>query len=143
MILASAVVTGIYTSIVVNLAKQHSLEQEKHTIEGEVNAVREIQMSMVPEIFTIFSLWTGIILSFYWEMFPGKEFLLHCLWPLPKLFLKQLPMRVPVSIKFFAEYSEGNDMSMFAAVFCAVIDIRTGNVEYSNACHNPPVLCRW
>lgn len=40
------------------------------------------------------------------------------------------------------ELCEGNDMSMFATVFCGVIDTRTGRVEYSNAGHNPPVLCR-
>ena len=33
-------------------------------------------------------------------------------------------------------------MSMFATVFCGIIDTRTGKVEYSNAGHNPPVLCR-
>ena len=37
---------------------------------------------------------------------------------------------------------EGNDMSMFATVFCGIIDTRTGRVEYSNAGHNPPVLLR-
>jgi len=35
-----------------------------------------------------------------------------------------------------------NDSSMFATIFCAVLDTETGEIEFSNAGHNPPLLCR-
>lgn len=33
-----------------------------------------------------------------------------------------------------------NERCMFATVFCAVIDLRTGEIRFSNAGHNPPVF---
>jgi sigma-B regulation protein RsbU (phosphoserine phosphatase) len=36
----------------------------------------------------------------------------------------------------------GNDASMFVTVFCGILNIRTGEVVYSNAGHNPPYVYR-
>ena len=33
-----------------------------------------------------------------------------------------------------------NDSCMFATVFCAILDIRTGEVRFANAGHNPPLI---
>jgi sigma-B regulation protein RsbU (phosphoserine phosphatase) len=35
-----------------------------------------------------------------------------------------------------------NEMLMFVTVFCAIVNVRTGEMEFSNGGHNPPVLCR-
>jgi len=35
-----------------------------------------------------------------------------------------------------------NETSMFATVFCAILDTESGELEFSNAGHNPPLLAR-
>ena len=171
MIVANAIGMAIYTSIVVNLVKQRSWEQEKHTIEGELNAAREIQMSMVPKMFPPFPDRPEFELSAVLE--PAKEvggdfydfFFVdhnHLVFLLGDVSGKGIPASLFMAVtktllkavadgdtdvdqvlfKVNNELSEGNDMSMFATVFCGIIDTRTGKMEYSNAGHNPPVLCR-
>ncbi|MCJ8499467.1 SpoIIE family protein phosphatase [Desulfatitalea alkaliphila] len=41
-----------------------------------------------------------------------------------------------------AELCPGNDSAMFVTVFCGILDLTTGELVYSNAGHNPPVLLR-
>ena len=171
MILANAVGMAIYTSIVVNLVKQRSWEHEKHTIEGELNAARQIQMSMVPKIFPPFPDRPEFDLSavleparevggdFYDFFFVDEHRLVFLLGDVSgkgipaSLFMAVTKTLLKaganentgidqVLFRVNNELCEGNDMSMFATVFCGVIDTRTGRVEYSNAGHNPPVLCR-
>ncbi|MEN6623267.1 MAG: SpoIIE family protein phosphatase [Smithella sp.] len=171
MILANAIGMAIYTSIAVNLIKQRSWEQEKHTIEGELNAAREIQMSMVPKIFPPFPERQEFELSailepakevggdFYDFFFIDKHRLVFLLGDVSgkgipaSLFMavtKTLLKTVAdegtsvdqILYRVNNQLCEGNDMSMFATVFCGIIDTRTGKVEYSSAGHNPPVLCR-
>jgi serine phosphatase RsbU (regulator of sigma subunit) len=36
--------------------------------------------------------------------------------------------------------AEGNDEDMFCTIFCGVLDMQTGRVEFCNAGHNPPVF---
>lgn len=38
------------------------------------------------------------------------------------------------------ELCQGNDANLFVTVFCGCLDFRTGELRYSNAGHNPPVL---
>ncbi len=171
MIMANAIGMAIYTSIVVNLVSQRSWEQEKHTIEGELNAAREIQMSMVPKMFPPFPDRPEFELSAVLE--PAKEvggdfydfFFVdhhHLVFLLGDVSGKGIPASLFMAVtktllkavadedtsidqvlfKVNNRLCEGNDMSMFATVFCGIIDTRTGKVEYSNAGHNPPVLCR-
>ena len=38
------------------------------------------------------------------------------------------------------QIARDNDQSMFVTVFCALLDLRSGELTYTNAGHNPPVL---
>jgi sigma-B regulation protein RsbU (phosphoserine phosphatase) len=41
------------------------------------------------------------------------------------------------------ELCRGNETSMFVTLYCGIFDIETGEIQFSNAGHNPPVLlCR-
>jgi sigma-B regulation protein RsbU (phosphoserine phosphatase) len=41
-----------------------------------------------------------------------------------------------------AELCQNNDSAMFVTLACGVLDISTGELQYSNAGHNPPVLIK-
>ncbi len=169
MVAANAVGMAIYASIIVNLAKQRNWEKEKDTIEGELNAAREIQMSMVPKMFPAFP--DRPEFQLYAALEPAKEvggdlydffftdndhlvFLVgdvsgkgvpaSLFMAVTKTLLKSKatadagPDRIFQSVN--DELAKGNDMSMFATVFCGILDTKTGKVDYSSAGHNPPVI---
>ncbi len=41
-----------------------------------------------------------------------------------------------------AELCQGNEASMFVTIACGILNLLTGDIQYSNAGHNPPVLLR-
>lgn len=40
------------------------------------------------------------------------------------------------------ELAEGNDSNMFVTIFCALVDIESGECRFSNGGHNPPFIVR-
>lgn len=53
--------------------------------------------------------------------------------------------RIPVNEVFTRaneKLCEGNDADMFVTAWMGIIDLNTGHVEFANAGHNPPLICR-
>lgn len=48
------------------------------------------------------------------------------------------PSQIMVAVN--DELCEGNDYNMFCTMFLGILDLKTGNLQYCNAGHNPPVL---
>lgn len=57
---------------------------------------------------------------------------------------KTIPERQPGEILFKVnnELCQNNESSMFVTVFLGILNIKTGNILYSNAGHNPPLIIK-
>jgi serine phosphatase RsbU (regulator of sigma subunit) len=148
--------------------KLEETTKAKERIESELRIARNIQMSMVPRNFNIFSQHSGVDL--YASMKPAKEVggdLYDFFMQNNKLYLcigdvsgKGVPasMTMAVAVNLFHNYAkEGfppehiatrlndtlaadNESCMFVTMFMAEIDLTTGQMKYCNAGHNPPVI---
>ena len=137
----------------------------KERIESELRIARNIQQSIVPNKFPVYR---GLDLFAY--MMPAKEvggdlydYLLGddhiyiCLGDVSgkgvpaSLFMAQAArmfrtlakehmMPAQIANRLNAELCEGNDSGMFVTMFLALIDLKTGRMDFCNAGHNPPLL---
>jgi HAMP domain-containing protein len=139
----------------------------KERIESELKIARDIQMSMVPKLFPPFPLRPEFDLyatlvparevggDFYDFFFiddnrlcfaigdvSGKGVPASLFMAVTTTLFRTTAVRVsrPDEILFLLnrELCRGNESCMFVTVFCAILDIRTGEVEYSNGGHNLP-----
>ncbi len=140
----------------------------KERIESELNIAREIQMSMIPKIFPPYPDRNDI--DIYASMRPAKEVggdLYDFFLDEGKMYFavgdvsgKGVPaslfMAVTRSIFRSTATSagnpgaiisamnnamcDGNDANMFVTLFVGIVDLKTLEMIYSNAGHNPPVL---
>jgi serine phosphatase RsbU (regulator of sigma subunit) len=137
----------------------------KERIESELRIARNIQQSIVPNVFPKYK---G--LDIYAYMMPAKEvggdlydYLLDdnhiyvCLGDVSgkgvpaSLFMaqaarlframaKQHMMPADIATRLNDELCEGNENGMFVTMFLALINLETGAMDFCNAGHNPPVL---
>lgn len=137
----------------------------KERIESELRIARNIQQSIVPSVFPEYQ---G--LDIYAYMMPAKEvggdlydYLLDddhiyvCLGDvsgkgvpaslfmaqaarLVRAMAKQHMMPADIATRLNDELCEGNENGMFVTMFLALIDLKTGSMNFCNAGHNPPVL---
>jgi sigma-B regulation protein RsbU (phosphoserine phosphatase) len=171
MIFANSLGIGIFIFIVLNLVKERETEADKRRIEGELQAAREIQMSIVPKLFPPFPNRTEFDIHAILE--PAREvggdlydlFLLNentlcflvgdvsgkgvpasLFMAVTKTLLKSgaHEARTPAQIlgSVNNELCLDNDSSMFVTVFLAILHIPSGRVTCSNAGHNPPFVLR-
>ena len=140
----------------------------KERIEGELRIAREIQMSMVPRIFPAFPERDDIDL-FAW-MTPAKEVggdlydffiqgdnLFFCIGDVSgkgvpaslfmavtrNLFRVEAQMELPpaeIASKLNANLSRDNEQNMFVTMFIGQLNLVTGQMDYCNCGHNPPIL---
>lgn len=136
----------------------------KERIESELRIARDIQMSMVPNIFP-----NEKNIDVYAAMTPAKEvggdlygYLMHgdefyfCVGDVSgkgvpaSLFMAQATRLFrtfatqhmkPADIATYmnAALTENNEQGMFVTMFIGLIDLSTGKMDYCNAGHNPPV----
>ena len=137
----------------------------KERIESELRIAREIQMSMVPNVFPKHK---G--LDIYASMTPAKEVggdlyddlleddtLYFCVGDVSgkgvpaSLFMaqttrlfrtlaKEHQMPAAIATRLNDELTEKNDNGMFVTMFIGQINLTTGHLYFCNAGHNPPVI---
>src|SRR5262245_9895035 len=141
----------------------------KERIESELKIARDIQMSMVPKTFPPFpnrpefDLYAILVPArevggdFYDFFFiddnhlcfaigdvSGKGIPAALFMAVTRTLFRTTASKVSGPDKILSllnlEMCRNNDACMFVTVFCAVLDIRTGEVEYSNGGHNLPYV---
>ncbi|MBP5409292.1 MAG: serine/threonine-protein phosphatase [Prevotella sp.] len=139
--------------------------QIKERIQSELRIARDIQMSMVPNVFP-----DRENIDMYAAMTPAKEiggdlygYMLHgdelyfCLGDVSgkgvpaSLFMAQANRMfrtlgsehmkpAAIATRMNNALTENNDQGMFVTMFMGLIDLKTGRMDYCNAGHNPPVI---
>ena len=139
--------------------------QAKERIESELRIARNIQMSMVPNIFP-----TREGLDMYASMTPAREVggdlygyllmeddLYFCVGDVSgkgvpaSLFMAQATrlfrilatqhmMPAEIATRMNSVLTENNEQGMFITMFIGMANLKTGRLDYCNAGHNPPVL---
>jgi sigma-B regulation protein RsbU (phosphoserine phosphatase) len=144
---------------------------QKQKIEGELGVAREIQLAMVPKMLPKTPDWPecGLYADLnsarevggdFYDFFLDKDGKLviaigdvsdkgvpaALFMAVTKTLLKGMsePGQMPHELleKVNREVAESNELNMFVTIFCAKLDLATGELWYSNAGHNPPVLLR-
>ena len=137
----------------------------KERIESELRIARDIQMSMVPNLFPVRE---G--LDIYASMTPAKEvggdlygylmigdLLYFCVGDVSgkgvpaSLFMAQATrlfrtlaaqkmMPAEIATRMNAALTEGNEQGMFVTMFIGLVDLNTGHLDFCNAGHNAPII---
>lgn len=171
MIVGNAIAVTIFIFITNNLLEERRTRAEKKRIESELNVAREIQMSLVPKTFPgppknpEFDIYAvleparevgGDLYDFYFiddDHFcfligdvSGKGVPASLFMAVTRTLFKAEAGRGsgPDEIQYLVNNGlcQGNDSAMFVTTFCGILNVRTGEVVYSNGGHNPPYIRR-
>ncbi len=142
---------------------------EKEKIASELSIARDIQHSILPKLFPPFPQRMGLDLFASLDSahevggdlydftllddnrlyicigdVSGKGVPASLFMAVGKTLLKSTIQTIPDPAKALFhvnnEMAQGNDSCMFITAFCAIFDLTTRELQYSNAGHNPPVL---
>ncbi len=143
----------------------------KEKIERELGVAYEIQTSMLPSIFPPFPQCPDVDIyaimepakevggDLYDFFMVDDRYLYFCIgdvsgkgvpaalfMAIAKTLLAHEAARTPDPAEIFMNVNnaieKGNDACMFATAFCGMMDTVTGDIKYSNAGHNPPLIYR-
>jgi sigma-B regulation protein RsbU (phosphoserine phosphatase) len=160
-----------YSDITKRKLAEDELRNQKERMEDELNIGREIQMSMIPLVFPPFpdhdefSVFAALEPArevggdFYDYYFIDEERFCFCIgdvsgkgvpaalfMAMAKTLIKSRAAddRSTASILTHVndELSVDNSSCMFVTIFSGILNIRTGELLYTNAGHNPPYLKR-
>jgi len=168
LIIGNTIAVAIFMFYIKNLTEEKHNKEIKEQIEYELNVARSIQMSMVPKIFPafpevqeieVFALLEpakevgGDLYDFFYiddDHFcfvvgdvSGKGVPASLFMAVTKTLIQaKAGRRSSAEILFQVnnELCKGNAQDMFVTVFCGILDIRTGEIEFSNAGHTKPYL---
>jgi len=142
------------------------IEAEKMRMEQELNIAREIQANMLPQVFPLkkeFEMFAvmdparevgGDFYDFFYldenrfcivigdvseKGVPAALYMVITKTLIKTIALQGAPLH-DVLFKVNNMLSEDNTSCMFVTLFCAVVDISTGEMVYTNAGHNPPFI---
>jgi len=156
------------TSLIHQIEKTRTVNEEKGRIESELHIARNIQMSMLPKVFPPFPDRTDV--DVYAQLTPAKEVggdlydfyirdekLFFCIGDVSgkgvpaSLFMavtraqfrtisahEAMPDRIVSTIN--DTIAENNESNMFVTLFVGVLDLPTGRLRYTNAGHTAPLL---
>jgi phosphoserine phosphatase RsbU/P len=143
----------------------------KEKIERELGVAYEIQTSMLPSIFPPFPQCPDVDIfaimdpakevggDLYDFFMVDDRYLYFCIgdvsgkgvpaalfMAITKTLLAHEAARTPDPSEIFMNVNNAiekdNDACMFATAFCGMMDAKTGEIKYSNAGHNPPLIYR-
>jgi phosphoserine phosphatase RsbU/P len=143
----------------------------KERMESELKVAHDIQMSILPKVFppfpdrTEFDIYAMIqpakeVGGDFYDFFQidqnhlcfviadvsGKGIPASLFMAVTKTLIKAKAVVGLTPDKIVSRVNEelcvGNDTNMFVTIFCAILDIRTGEMEYTNGGHNPPLIIR-
>lgn len=151
-----------------NQLKYQQINEKKELMENELQIGRNIQMSMIPNIFPPFPERQDIDLSAclipakevggdLYDFFIHDEKLFFCIGDVSgkgvpaslvmavtrSLFRtvsahEKSPQRIVTTMN--DSMSDMNESNMFVTLFCGILDLTTGHLRYCNAGHNPPYI---
>ncbi|NDY57662.1 SpoIIE family protein phosphatase [Desulfovibrio sulfodismutans] len=171
MLVANALGMAVFVGIVRNVVEERRTRAAKEAIEGELRVARDIQMGIVPRMFPAFpdrpevelyamldsAKEVGGDFYDYYALDENRIFLvigdvagkgvpaslfMAVTMTLFKAYTR--PERGPVEIaaRVNDKLAHDNESGLFVTAFCAILDLRTGRLDYANAGHNLPVAVR-
>jgi phosphoserine phosphatase RsbU/P len=170
-IVGHGIAVGLFIFLINKLVKEQRSQAEKERMEGELNLARDIQLSLVPRAFPPypdikeFDVWAmlqparevgGDLYDFFFvgpDSFyiiigdvSGKGAPAAMLMASTRMLIRThastevSPERILNRVN--KELARDNDTSMFVTLFLGILNIRSGELKYTNAGHNLPYLCR-